>query len=164
MQQSVIVTRQVNSKSGVTEMPLGDNHAPWYVTGSTIMRCQGASCDASVQAMQTTNIHPPVQKEGRQSLTRARPQHGQMRLDLICTESFQEGGPLVGPKIYPWPLWGWFTLRALPGALRHAPVGLHHGLQACVHLLRVHPIHHLRRHAWLLHKNSCVRPSQCVQS
>ncbi len=127
------------------------------------MRLQRASCDTSVQAMQTTSIRPPVQTEHRQSLTRARPQHGQMRLDLICIEGFQEGSPLVGPQIYPWPLWGWFTLRALPRALRHAPVGLHHGLQACVHLLRVHPIHHLRRHAWLLHKHSCVRPSPCVQ-
>ncbi len=64
----------------------------------------GASCDMPVSAMQTTNMRPPVRTKRRQSLTRPRPQHGQMRLDLICIEGFQEGGPLVGPQSYPWPL------------------------------------------------------------
>ena len=74
-----------------------------------------------------------------------------MGLDLLCTEGLQEGGTLVGPQCHSLPLGLGFTVRAIPRAgLGHAPsIWLHQLLQAGVHVLWVHAIHHVRRHATL---------------
>ena len=86
-------------------------------------------------------------------LTWSTSEHGEMRLDLLCTEGLQQRGTLVGPQSYPLPLGLGFSIRAVPGSPRclgHAPsVGLHQLLQAGMHLLWRHAIHHVRVHAIL---------------